>query len=124
MMTKDEILALESGPELNTLVAVEVMGKEVQGGYVLPITPMGERVRNYSGNWRAAGEVVEKFRRGDLPGRHVACCVEIHIYDAICSQDTEVILYGPTLAKVSAMGREFPEAMCRAALLTTLEAEK
>lgn len=74
-------------------------------------------VDDYSTCISDAWEVVERFRRGDKTGRMVACCVDLHITDAIEEGgDSSCRIYGPTCAEVEARAPEMPLAICLAAL--------
>lgn len=119
-MNRDEIQVLVPGPELNALVAVEVMGKEVQGGYVLPITPRGERVRNYSGNHSAAIDVVMKTSSEAAEGwewffcfKHIEKVDKWWVVKVLLDDQVDEFIHASTL----------PEAVCKAALLAKLETE-
>ena len=111
-MTRDEVLAMKPGRELDALVAEKVMGWKVAQVFDLKdtdgtniangITPysIGQRVPHYSTDIAAAWEVVGKFEYIDVRRfkDHWGCTV-----------------YGQTVT-----GKTAPEAICKAALLAVM----
>lgn len=138
-MTKEEVLAMEAGRELDLLVAEEIFGIEVEWDYspldlnhVLPklpfrkgesrvaIDPSAHGVENtickYSTDIAAVWPVVEKLS---------PLIVQIAHYPSRSSHTAWVIedRNGSfTVAEVEA--KTAPEAICKAALLAKLEVEK
>lgn len=111
-MTKDEVLAMELGPEMNALVELEVMGRQ---------TCIEHRAddwcrkcqlhtpRRFSVDWGAAGKVVEKINGSFKLVRPFEGTTGYHAAFGM-----------PTNAM---SGKTAPEAICKAALLATLGEE-
>jgi len=76
----------------------------------------------YSTRIPDAWKIIELFRRGW--NDHAAACVTVNVYDDVCSEDIEVIIFGTTIAKVSATGNSFPLAVCRAVLKVAIQKEQ
>lgn len=147
-MIKEEILAMEVGRELDVLVAREIFGVEVEWDYSpwginkqppkqpfrkgeprTVLGPMAHAVLNticeHSTDISAAWPVVEKMEQDgwnwDASGRigrnHVKPFTRFYFkpnkYDPVY----------PLSSIVWADGKELPEAICKAALLTKLEAK-
>ena len=144
-MTKEEILAMEAGEDLDELVAVEVM-KELMSEISIPehalvLQLTSSPVKSAGGNWVC----LCKYEEGDIPRWHPlpfstdisaawpiavkmglglfplnnkdwACCKASHIYHVEIGQDHYA---DPNIV----IGREAPEAICKAALLTRPEDE-
>ncbi len=114
-MTRDEIMSLEPGRDLNMLVATKVMGWKYNEDY---FESMGEIKRgpfaekfDPSSDISAAWEVVEKLQESHLyvDIRTCADFYEVWITDWNMQDKTETIAH-PTL----------PLVIARCALLTTL----
>lgn len=105
-MTKEEILAMRPGRDLNLLVCEKVFNSETFGS-----------VKPYSTDITAAWQVLKRFREEYW-------CIEIKIAD-VCWVVMELLRTPPIRAEVSA-GTHFeklPEAICKAALLAKLGAK-
>lgn len=114
-MTK-EILAMETGEKLDALVLKEVMGEEGQF-YWRGHPDYGAAPIKYSEDISAAWQVLVKaglaiFR---LNNGDWACCRSNYIYHIQITQDHYA---DPNLV----ICKTAPEAICKAALLTKLEA--
>lgn len=114
-MTREEILTMEPGRELDALIEQHVFGKrvewiqdEVTDPYPIVPAEYGYIVENYSSDISAAWEVVEKRNRWfSLQWNGLEYVCEIGI-DAPC--------------KIGA--KSAPEAICKAALLAILPGEE
>ena len=139
-MTREEILAMEAGEELDRLVVTEVMGEpipEFTPENALELQLAGSPVRSSQGNWLCLCKIGE----GDVPTwrpmpystdisvawqvlkklREEYWCIEIKIADG-CRVIMELLRTPPIRVEVNA-GTPFeklPEAICKAALLTRL----
>jgi len=132
-MTKEEILAMEAGQELDVLVAEEIFGIEVEWDYALwdvdkqcgklpfrkgaPRTvlgPMAHSVSNtipgYSIDISAAWQVIEKMRTLDT---------YIEIGNGWQPEEYWWVRLKPE--EIYAWGKILPEAICKAAVLTRLD---
>src|SRR3990172_10942433 len=68
----------------------------------------------YSSNVSSVFQVVEKFERG-FKEDQVAAVIEMIVLDTLDEENYYCAIYSPSLAKVEAMGKSLPEAICRAA---------
>lgn len=111
-MTREEILAMEPGSELNRLVALRIMGYEpsrLQTGYVRK-GAHATYPNPYSTDISAAWEVVRRISKD----------YGVNVYEedgAPC--ECTLVRYPETVAVVG--GSSAPEAICKAALLAVLE---
>lgn len=71
-------------------------------------------VPHFSTNIAAAWEVVEVFRQGW--NGHCAAVIKLTVFDDIDPEDCHSVIYAPDIAEASAMAREMPLAICRAAI--------
>jgi len=104
-MTRDELLELKPGRELDALVAEKVMGYITHGQFR---EKNGVRVMidRYSTDIAAAWEVVEMFSY-----------IDIHRYDDFFA--CAIYPIGNS-AVMRARGKTMPEAICKAALLAVM----
>lgn len=136
-MTRDEILAMKPGRELDALVAINIFGwqKVVFGGVVMIAPPQNDERMHWAANWdehgcphwiphystdiSAAWEVFEKIK--NLGGwieiawnpkkKHYRCMVGANFSSGV-------------LKSIDVSGfEEAPEAICKAALLAKLGGE-
>ena len=142
-MTKEEILAMEAGEDLDGLAAAEVMGEPMpeftpENALVFQMT--GSPVKSPKGNWLC----LCIYDEGDIPTwrpvpystdisatwlvlkklREEYWCIDIRIADG-CWIIMELLRDPPIRVVVNA-GTPFeklPEAICKAALLARLEAK-
>ena len=106
-MTREEILAMRPGVELNLLVCEKVFDNKTFGS-----------VKPYSTDISAVWRVLRKLREEYW-------CIEIKIADT-CLVTMELLRTPPIKVEVGA-GTSFdrlPEAICKAALLAKLRARK
>jgi len=110
-MSREEILEMKPGRELDVLVAQKIFDNCVCG---------------YSTDITAAWQVVEKMRTmEDSEGNHLLCCLEIYSDYDFCWEVrwsyAELSIHNDG-HKTHSSGcfDEFPEAICKAALLTKL----
>ena len=146
-MTKEEILAMEAGRELDVLVAKEIFGIGVEWDHAswdvnellqkLPFRkgqprtisgpmahPVSNTVYEYSTDILAAWRVVEKIRgMEDSRGNQLLCCLKIHsdyaeVWDIHWSySESSIMNDGHKDHKLPLSWYSFPEAICKAALL-------
>ena len=138
-MTRDGILAMETGPELNALIAVELMGwqrqEETPPGYVCHeggrdwISPDGkdwwcnhcgqeDGFPDFSGSISAAWDVVEKLMEQNMWWASEYYRHDDPPYDwAFCKPRGDNGAFRYYDAKADAL----PLAICRAALLAVME---
>ena len=135
-MTKEEILAMEPGPELNTLVAEKLMNHPMPDSIpedALDLYLAGTPIRYdswtcvcrydegdipkwvpdpYSSDISAAWPIAVKMGLGLFPlnNKSWCCCKANHIYHVEIGQDHYA---DPNLV----ICREAPEAICKAALI-------
>ena len=132
-MTKEEILAMKAGRELNIRVAEDVMGCKVMedeifgdtessplfGGEVPFINPTSNQVfgplRRYSDDISAAEQVVDKMENYDIR-------VEFNHYTE--NWEAEFSEKETDFSYPVAAAANVPEVICKAALLTMLEVKK
>jgi len=138
-MTRDEILAMEPGRELDVLVAEEVMGfdvvedpesaicggSRVSGGLWVIIErdyhEWGHNVvppEPYSTTWRSMGQVVEKM----LSLEAFECYLQSQTYGWYCSFQHPGNRGGQANGDCAETPMQAPEAICKAALLAVMEA--
>lgn len=127
-MTRDDILRMEAGPELDALVAEKVMGWKVKwhDGYWTMAIPKAECV-SYGWNWRpsediaAADEVAEKIgivagkSEERQPGQYFAVVSSL--------DDSVEYWWDKRYGHYYAYTPTKPLAICRAALLAVMEGE-
>lgn len=106
-MTREEILAMDPGRELNIVVAENVF--ELQGLHL-----MNEFLPDYSGSISAAWEVVEKMRTNKI---YLDIRVWPDEYQVLPHQDENNKLIDRWIVKSPSL----PESICKAALLSVLE---
>ena len=131
-MTKEEILGMEAGLELDSLIAEKVMGYEkefnkrtvicgtelfyrlwVSGNKIISPIALYQPSRDIKAAW----EVVEKMR--NRPGcTGCKACIEIHGTDFDNESDKPYLAF---IHGQEAQGLTAPEAICKAALLVVLE---
>lgn len=118
-LTREQVLGMEAGPEMDELVAVMIMGYEsskVRNGWV-ELGNFATYPKRYSTDIAAAWEVVEKVRE---KGWGMA------IVNAF-SQEPDGPGYGCHLRNGmkthTGYAETAPLAICRAALLTTIQGE-
>jgi hypothetical protein len=109
-MTRDEILGMEPGPELNLIVCCDVMGYEVINDGV--VIKQGEYLKPFSEDIAVAWEVVEKIAANKAIT--IACGKECNLCQIIEDDSYIGVAYGKTA----------PEAICKAALLAMMEANE
>ena len=116
-MTRDEILNIPAGYEMDALILASVFGvmafrDEVGRAYKLGAFQENEPVPNYSGDILSAWAVVEKLGGEDSDyGAHIIGSIN----------KTWRCIFSNAFVEFSAMEATAPLAICRAALLTTLE---
>ena len=132
-MTKEEILAMKAGRELNIIVAEDVMGgkfmvDEIFGdtvsrchdflyktkGYCIE-KPFFGPLRHYSEDMAAAQEVIDKLKLHNMR-------VQLNHYTE--KWEAEFSKLGAGFSYPVAWADTVPEAICKAALLAMLEAKK
>ena len=119
-MTREEILRMEAGPELDRLVAEQIMGwregqdtLKLQGGMGI----LGEKaLPRYSTDIAAAWEVVEALREKEFV-IDILGLLEDFIVKIWNENESE----GLSIAKASA--EQAPLAICRAALIVLEQSE-
>ncbi|MNW44598.1 hypothetical protein D3C74_218360 [compost metagenome] len=113
-MTREEIMSMEPGRELDRLVALKVMGYEpskmepklVRKGAVAFLP------EPYSWNISAAWEVVEKMKQNNW---------FFILSDNLFSDNWEAsFFWEPNQEMVDSISKSAPEAICKAALLAVL----
>ncbi|GAH60699.1 unnamed protein product [marine sediment metagenome] len=107
-MTKEEILAMGAGVEMDTAVHQEVMCRKEPS----LIHPLPEYSEDISATWQILKRLREEY-----------WCIEVRIADG-CWVIMELLRTPPIKVEVNA-GTPFeklPEAICKAALLAKLEA--
>ena len=134
IMTREEILSMSAGRELDELIAEKVMGYVFVSDKGLP---QGKIFRNefnlaiyaidYSSNILSTWEVVEKFEslsihKGVLLNGIGKQLQGKGVWDK--GYKCEIVVDMPNFKTVCAIGTTAPEAICRAALLATLELPK
>jgi len=135
-MTRDEILAMEAGPELDALVAEKVMGYsgkitvfawQDRGKRLLPLTGFqaGEHTdfctyvdgegKKIEGHVyfprRYSWNILDAWRVVEKTGKKTAFIITRHLDGTYCAE--------VNTGKV--FGKEAPEATCKAALLTEVD---
>jgi len=150
-MTKEEILVMKPGRKLDALVAKEIFNIESEWDYSpwdigkqLPkqpfrkgeprtcLGPMAHSVANtifdYSTDITAAWQVVEKMRSmEDSEGNPLLCCLTIYSdHDIVwdirwCYSEFSNRNDGHKTHHLPTSYDDFPEAICKAALLTKVE---
>ena len=153
-MTKEEILAMEAGEELDRLVAAEVMEElmpEFTPENALGLQLAGSPVKSPKGNWlclcrydegdiptwrpvplstdsSAAWQVVEKMRSmEDGEGNPLLCCLTIYSDHDLawdirwCYSELSNRNDGHKTHRLPTCYDDFPEAICKAALLARLD---
>jgi len=122
-MTKEEILAMEVGHELDEIVAVEIMGWD--GRYIT-------RIHSWypSTHILDAWKVVEALRSmEDGEDNQLLCCLEIYSDHDYCWEIrwsySELGIYNDGHKEHrSGCFDDFPEAICKAALLIKMKEAK
>ncbi len=104
-MTREEILAMEPGRELDKLVFIFVMGGRI------PEPPLRARIMNFSSDISASWEVVENMQKTNLVR------LSVNEGDYICKIGGDLLCY-------TSFGKTMPEAICKAALLAILPGEE
>jgi hypothetical protein len=122
-MTRDEILKMEAGPELDALIAEKVMEWTewpISGDYVTLHGKTGHTIDTFnpSSDISAAWEVVEKLQ--DTPTEYF---FEICKTPVIWRQSGKPTHWHVELGGQKAYADAAPLAICRAALLAVMEAE-
>lgn len=114
-MTREEILGMEAGRELDALILEYVFNDcDYHGDYLITVE---ERDFHPSTDIKAAWEVVEKMR--NRPGCTCCkACIEIHGTDFDNESDKPYLAF---IHGQEAQGLTAPEAICKAALLVVLE---
>lgn len=132
-MTKEEIMTIEAGEELDRLVATEVMGEpipEFTPEDALDLQLAGSPVKSPQGNWRC----LCKYDEGDIPTwRPVPYSTDISaawlVAEKMITEYGDFIIdydksynggrwsAGVDKLRVAAMAKTAPEAICKAALL-------
>jgi len=152
-MTKEEILAMKAGRELDVLVAQKVLDIEVEWDYppwdvdkILPklpfrkgeprtcvgpmAHPIADTVYKYSTDISSAWQVVEALRSmKDGKDNQLLCCLEIFSDYGNCWEIrwaySELSTYNDGHKRhYSDCFDDFPEAICKAALLIKLKEVK
>ena len=121
-MTRDEILNMEAGREMDTLVAEKVMGFPVKIGDITgePYhAQFGYSMPNYSTNIAAAWMVVEKLQNQYPAFNLVWVKLQILKPEIALRRAWRANFQGSTLS--DAFADTAPLAICRAALLAMLE---
>jgi hypothetical protein len=112
-VTREEILAMDPGHELDELIAIHVMGYEksrMQDGWVR-IGALATYPKRYSTDISAAWEVVEKFDE-----------ITIRRYETIGNESRFVCrIQVNHHTQVTNCAKTAPEAICKAALLAVME---
>ena len=147
-VTREEILAMEPGRELDVSVAVNVMGwqrwesKGIDKVWPVIVPPMGDERHNWAAEWdehgcphwmphystdiSAAWEVVEKMQNTPCrDGDHFCARVEgfKNAHEAAFFHHLVGIPGDDGLEYYEARGITAPEAICKAALLAVIEEE-
>ena len=102
-MTKEEILALEPGREMDKIVMKEVMGEE----------PISGDIPEYSIDLRAAWKILDKFEWASLLKGQVGlwtCTLRIY--------------RGTNFQEYQSLSRQAPEAICKVALMAAAGARQ
>jgi len=116
-LTREQILAMEAGPELNALVAKEVMGWKSEGKYWWCPANRVRRLKQY---WQAsediadAWEVFHEIRGRVFSGRITFMAHAQKLISKGC-------VHGDMMGWPDAFWFITPEIICKAALLATLE---
>lgn len=112
-LTREQVLAMEPGRELDSHVALAVMGIEqvtIVGKYRF-IDSLDTPLPNYSTDISAAWEVVEKMSRGKVDRSFV---LEFHF-------ERYYAAFGQVPFKTDVLFEFAPEAITKAALLAVLD---
>jgi hypothetical protein len=125
-MTREEILAMEPGDELDKLVAMKIMGFEqsnMRDGWVR-VGALATYPKRYSTDISAAMEVVDKLDDGrheiemlKAPYYDDVWIVKIAEFEDVCDENGMYRTF-----EVQAESKSLPEAIAKAALLAVLEA--
>jgi hypothetical protein len=119
-MTREEILKMEAGPEMDALVATRVMGWRLhphKTGWVIPETPEAWNAYRKRGDWNPSTDIKDTWVVTEkLMAEELTPCIWAEKVDCIgwmwrCLLNHN---YADVLAKT------VPLAICRAALLATL----
>ncbi len=110
-MTREEILAMEPGRELDKLVFKFVIGGRI------PEPPLRARIMNFSTEISAAFEVINKMREKKI---YLDIRVWPNEYQVLPHQDENNKLIERWIVKSLSL----PEAICKAALLAILPGEE
>lgn len=126
-LTREEILAMEAGRELDALVAEQVMGwkntgKRVSLAYRAVMTMHTDKTGTYRrvpncstdiyGAWEVIGKIKEKYEVATLDYRNKWVCYLVETITESGNLDTP---------DIEAYGQTAPEAICKAALLAMLD---
>lgn len=117
-MTKDEILALEPGPEMHDLVAIHVFERKMCPTH-LSLYCCGRGGGDWSIHWSAMEELVNYI----LANKGESCNLEMSLITDMGEWECMFALEGWAASYARAAGKDAPEAVCKAALLAKLEAE-
>lgn len=128
-LTREEILAMEPGQDLDRLISIHVMGFEIRKEYLADQSYHEYYYRegykyenvNYPNEWQpsrfidAAWEVVESIMNRNLDVRIYCVSMKINkLFDC-------VIYEGDNSKVVVVMQSTAPESICKAALLSVLK---
>ncbi|MNI36911.1 hypothetical protein D3C73_909790 [compost metagenome] len=117
-MTREEILAMEPGRELDVLVEKYVFGNQIswmQDEYSDPVPVAGVHgyiIDHYSTDISAAWEVVEKLQESHLYTDIRTCADFYEVWITIHREGNQTETFASP---------KLPEAICKAALLAVLE---